>query len=682
MTDVQPGHIEVIDLTDWFQLDVETRALALGTAAVKAQAHPHKTTNRDYFLLGLGNRDPEAVALLQQDGVNRNLGLNFEEMFTLDAVFASFDARGGYRNTDTSPRGKGTAFESWRSGNSAHEHNFVDDVLIEKVGPVVVVSLAAASGVMSAGLVGIGAAWAVGSVGAMAAMAGTSLLGTMNPAASTAIMKMVQANGFSKVMQGLRRGGVWLFRLLQGVAAGSVPLHETADLYEAITNENVVDEVLQIQRMADLEKQGYSFEYAPQAAGEDELFAYEQTDEDLIMYDPEGNIVSSEDKEALLDGGDVPEAFRDEAVVADAATLGQPPLAAPNQVFGVADQYSNTGASSPIPEGDAATILANADKQDSGNKYADRVKVASQAIAGEQARYNEDPFLGVPQDYFRIDDTVEKAGGYGIPGYPVDKVTSNVIETPYAGLAGFPTKEEILRLNQERGGPIYSASSINSEVARWDQYDIIEFQQRALEGGLINPESSIDGVYYLPGSLDAHTMRALEHAMIQANVNGNKQTYEEALDGIILAREKYKDLFGDKDQPPPWTPSQAYFEIDPATAEQKTKAWMREELGRDPNQWEINIMADQMKVEHRANYDERMAGEKAVYEATGRAAEYDEPQALPDFQNVDEDARFAEQFEDRYSVELGQMERHEQVQESTTNLFSGLSQLSRLMGGV
>ena len=188
---------------------------------------------------------------------------------------------------------------------------------------------------------------------------------------------------------------------------------------------------------------------------------------------------------------------------------------------------------------------------------------------------------------------------------------------------------------------------------------------------------------FTAGTLDSHTMRALESAMARANVNGSQQTYDEAIDWIIEQRAKYKELFGDKDGPPPWTPPRAYFDLDYATISNDFKVTMEQKLGRKANQWEIDLAADAMRSNHRAAYDEAMAADKAVYEAQGRAVEYDTPQQVEgSYTEVDEDARFAEDFRERYGTELDQRDRQIRMEEDSANLFGGLSNLSRLGGGV
>jgi hypothetical protein len=454
--------------------------------------------------------------------------------------------------------------------------------------------------------------------------------------------------------------------------------NEATDIYEALTVENVALDLDRVQLMAKLESAGYTFEVPGQALGDGETLAlYEPTDEDIVIYDPDGNLLSTEEKDALLDGGELPTEFvGEEGLVPPVSeTIGPP------QIFGVADQYSSVGSNVAGPDGYQGA-LDEADARDRGpyqeyfiNTKGEQVRYGLGGLFDEekrrQAELARNPYVGgLPEDYRRLAD-------------PKDEFRQQTSRTQYGSIDRYYTPEQVAEFNDKKGTPTYRQDDILGEVAKWDTWDIIEFQEKALEAGLINPEALIDGMKFMAGTLDSHTVRALESAMARANVNGSQQTYNEAIDWIIEQQAKYKELFGDKDGPPPWTPPRAYFDLDYATISNDFKVTMEQKLGRKANQWEIDLAADAMRSNHRAAYDEAMSADKAVYEAQGRATEYDTPQQVEgSYTEVDEDARFAEDFRERYGTELDQRDRQIRMEEDSVNLFSGLSQLSRLGGGV
>jgi hypothetical protein len=190
----------------------------------------------------------------------------------------------------------------------------------------------------------------------------------------------------------------------------------------------------------------------------------------------------------------------------------------------------------------------------------------------------------------------------------------------------------------------------------------------------------------MPGSIDAFTERALTGAMNQANVNGDNQTYWNAMDGMIESREKAKEIYGDKEQPPTWVPP-TYFAPDYASISQDVKSLFSNRLGREPNQWEMDLLSGQFKSDHRAEFEAEQLGpsqrafgrEMDAFEARGREEEEGEvvlPQAQSEtVQGIDPMARMFENFDSEFSNEIDARGRWDDVQSKTSNLFGSLSRL-------
>ncbi|MGH8940210.1 MAG: hypothetical protein ACRDV2_12805, partial [Actinomycetes bacterium] len=59
-----------------------------------------------------------------------------------------------------------------------------------------------------------------------------------------------------------------------------------------------------------------------------------------------------------------------------------------------------------------------------------------------------------------------------------------------------------------------------------------------------------------------------------------------------------------------------YTPQDPAVLSQRVKAWMREELGRDPSAEELSYLAAELEGEYRLRYDTTVGAEQAQFDAT------------------------------------------------------------------
>ena len=648
---VEKAHKEDVDLNNWFQQDLQTRAITIGDVAFKAQAAPNQMTPEDWFMLGLGSKDPEAIAVLQEDANARSHGIDWDDMFTPEAAMSSMQATG------VSGVQVGQYWKSYTSGGAAHMHSWVDDAVATgtKVG---IVTAVAASVILSGVAVAAGAGWMIGSVSGMAAGMGGA--GWMSSTAGMTTMLMAMNNvGFSRVLTMLRIHGPNAIVKASGISAGTAVGFESLDALNAAfgTDPNSLDERTKRNvLLADLQKQGYEIEVAGQALEEGAILAIDDPTK-IIIRDPDGNVISSEDKDALLDGGEIPSEFSDEnsevpITVTDTTTGTIPPGSAPGTipVFGTGQQFSPVGTLSggevDLAEAFAAAELGTEDER----LQAGRDK--------REREYAQDPFIGVGRTYYRNTD-------------PQPYTDTSI------GRRGNLTPDAIDYIERQRSGPVYRASDLPDEIASWSSIDILNFQDRAIEAGLINPDTTKDGRSFSPGTLDQFTIDALDNAMGQANINGDKQTYDDAMDGLIKAREEFEEKFGDKEKTPVWTPSRGYEAPDYASISQNVKTMFSRSLGRDPNGWEMDLLADSFRGDHRANYDQDMGMEQAAFEARGRAQETGEVEIPPSATDIDPIARMGENFDDQFSDELDAKSRWADVQSKSANLFGSFDKLSR-----
>jgi hypothetical protein len=467
----------------------------------------------------------------------------------------------------------------------------------------------------------------------------------------TTMMAAMNNVGYARVATAIRlHGPAAVGTIAKGAGVAAVS-YESVDAMLATFDDpqTILDRNARNIRIAELQEQGYTFEVPGQAAGEDFIMAADDPT-NIIIRDPEGNVISSDEKDALLDGDTLPDEFGGDGDLPIAPTtaseLTTPESLGTSAVFGTADQYQ------PLDQSglDLAELFAQSD-----------LKTDEQLQAEEDAEYAKNPFIGVDRDYFRGGDAEAREKGGDL----------------YYGSTRPLSQDEKDRIDRAYYGPIYRQSDVGDEIARWTAIDVLDFQERAFEAGLINTESAIDGVYFQAGTLDQHTIRALNAAMSQANINGDRQTYDDALDGMIEAREKFKEMFGDKDIPPTWTPSRGYEAPDYATISQGVKGLFARSLGRDPNGWEMDLLADQFRGDSRAGYDQDMSMEKAAFEARGRAQETGEVEIPPASTDIDPIARMAENFDDQFSDELDAKDRWADVQSKSANLFGSFDKLSR-----
>jgi len=637
----EPTYDPNLDFNVWLSYDLKDRMLTASTLSVKAQAYPNDVTRREWFLLGVAAKDEEAIAELARESRDYNLDIDYEEILSTNAI------KGAVSRVEGDERFN--AHSTWKQGWQTERHDTFQYNFFEAAetagewisfGVIAALGAAGASAAMTAG-----AAWVASSTAATGAAAGLS--GPTQRSMETAI-HMMNNGGISKAMYWSRIGSAATATL--GTA---VRIH---DVSAAMTDPDPESTAGRQQRniyLADLQKQGYTIEQAGTALGEGEIYAID-SEEDIIIKDVDGNVISSDEKDALLDGGGVPAGLLNEDGILRSEIPDTDIGPVDATLYGAADQYSGSGQL-----GDQSLEAAIAGARD----LATPQEKVDEQHARHAAERRANPYVGGLQEgYKRINDPdsgFQETTNYRNPGDPWD-----------------PAAADKPQAINKYGEPTYRMNDIQDEIARWDYIRVLEFQNKAIEAGLINPDTTIDGLRYYPGTIDPHTIRALEGAMASANTYGDNQTYDAAMDQMVIARDEYMDKFGDPNAPPTWTPSRAYFAPDYAEISQRAKGTFRSQLGRDPNGWEMDLLADQFKSDHRSEYDEKMQGEKAAFDASGRAQETGEIEVPAAQQDINPEARMAETFEDTFSDELDAKSRWADVQSKSRNLFGSFNKLA------
>lgn len=687
MDEVEINAIE--DYDTWLSLNVAARAEILGEAIMLSQTDPQSMADGQWFALGMALNDRQAVEFINAASIQENGAWDFEDASTYEAAVSAYRRY----NQQVGPAKSRRAQEAMLAGinatgatkwQSMWKEAFVGGI----VAPFVVAGVTAAPAIGYAGAMGglapaTAAAGAAATPGAFQAvrMATTAAvpLGqgarwltntSVGRIASRVADRIYEAHNLGigsdqLLKQEILRVGPSGFahnmRLVTSVFRyGSYSTAGIAGTTTALDNLRAVfasesqllrDEELREEQVsvATLEKQGYevSRDGVILAAGEEIYLA----DEGVTIKDSEGNIVSAEEVAEATGDAPVPDPFAGETD--EAPEFGADvPNTGENEVFGAADQYRNapsTGDASMDAYLAGLTALMGGAAEPEEEEPTDWLAVQNQ----------QDPFLGpVGPDYRRS-------------SYGADPEMNNQADE----WARMGVPYSVTEAQRKHGTPTYRTSDPNKEMMNMTGNDLIQFQQDAIDAGLIDPENSTSG-YFRFGQLDGQTFGAMETAMAQANVNGENQTWQDALDGMIVNREAYMEKFGDgSEAPATWTPPRAYFAPDYASISQTVKATFGQQLGREPNGWEMELLADQFRSDHRAQYDAEMAGSRAAFEANGRAQESGIIETPADQQAIDPVARMQESFDTTFSDELDAKSRWADVKSKSRNLFGSLNKL-------
>lgn len=119
---------------------------------------------------------------------------------------------------------------------------------------------------------------------------------------------------------------------------------------------------------------------------------------------------------------------------------------------------------------------------------------------------------------------------------------------------------------------------------------------------------------------------------------------------------------------------------DYATLSQSVKATVRNHLERDATSSEMSLLSDYLKSQHHNAYQSNeLQVAKQGWEARARAQETEQSQTAGSVQLVDPDARFQEEFDDRYEGELDHRQRVDQTASNSQGLFASLDTISRMI---
>lgn len=526
----------------------------------------------------------------------------------------------------------------------------------------------------------------IGSRGLIAA--GKVAVGTRVGASVTSVIKaagMKMTPGLKSLLTWTRRVGV------VGLGtAGGIQLAQLRHI--AMTDpEDVIEEINRQRFEAEFEKQGGRIDYNV-TAGAGEAFETGET----VYTDADGKVISYEDmmRETGLSPvefdqelGDIIDSGTGQPIAAgtpqtDRSTGDPAPLSeqaivvgAPGDVqsFGNVDLYPfnpdgtvNTDSQvSPLLTMPLGEVKAMVNNESGGisitqERYDEIVEARA---TYEQARvkqlmddqYQKNPYVGVDRTYWRskFGDRKEMEGKAD---------TFQDLGVPYS----------VVEAYRRAGRPIYHQQDIDDTVANMSPLKLLSFQEQLINAGMIDPDSTVNGRKFRPGILDERTFEGMAVLQGLANAQGDGTTWQEMLDYLETTYEAEPD-----EGRRPWVPSTAYFKPDYATLAQSVDGLFKQQLGRDPNGWERELLAEEYSRAHREQYDVAMENEKFVYDAVGRAEETGEVPNMPVYEDVDPAARTAEKFDAMMEPELNARSRWDDVRSKTSNLFGSFDRLGK-----
>lgn len=342
-----------------------------------------------------------------------------------------------------------------------------------------------------------------------------------------------------------------------------------------------------------------------------------------------------------------------------------PSLATPQAMAGAAvPGYGDRAA----PSGEAWT-QTGPEPPATSDKVKATARAERQAEVDErlQKEYEQDPFIGVPRDYSiesRSAEVVKRWEDRGFTRRQMEQAGMNLFSTAY---------------------PEYRESDVMDIIGNSTPQQLENMQQWMVDARLISPDSAPGRQPYYPGVAGYQTVEALEYVLSLANrggghylstledmaVAGRERTAQEEAEAAALEAEQ------DRVRIAPYVP-ETYLEPDMASLRVMATDAVEQGLGRQINQWELELLADQMKADHRQNYDQQEAGRRAAYTAEadmysgGALYEPTYAEAGEPVEAIDYEAQMAEQFNTMFAKEKQQGEQKDYVADRSQQMFAGM----------
>lgn len=200
-----------------------------------------------------------------------------------------------------------------------------------------------------------------------------------------------------------------------------------------------------------------------------------------------------------------------------------------------------------------------------------------------------------------------------------------------------------------------------------------QVQQQLIDAGLLSNRDVV------PGYWGEDSEAAMKMAMDDANGTGSTWMEVLARRSEAMANLTPEQLALRAGRVPFTSP--AYLEPDYATLAQAVRRTFSQTLGRDPEDYELALLADQMSTDFRKQYGAELGAARAEYDAGNRAIVEGTEQESGTFQAVDSMARFQESMLTKYGTEIERREDIGELQQNTARMMRNLGGLESMVGG-
>lgn len=214
----------------------------------------------------------------------------------------------------------------------------------------------------------------------------------------------------------------------------------------------------------------------------------------------------------------------------------------------------------------------------------------------------------------------------------------------------------------------------DGDAARWlvslDPMFVPMYQDLLIDAGLMSPNER-SGV----GMVGAGEVAAMASAMTAADMYGmSVDAYltrqKDAMDEL-RAREEEDGGGSGLDRAPFVAP--AYISPDYDTLKVSVRTYIGQLLGRNPEDYELALLADSMKADYDAQHRAVVAAARAEYDAMTRALESKEAQAAGTVQGVDPLSSLEERIRSRYAQEMENIDTRADMGSNMSNLLQSLA---------
>lgn len=228
----------------------------------------------------------------------------------------------------------------------------------------------------------------------------------------------------------------------------------------------------------------------------------------------------------------------------------------------------------------------------------------------------------------------------------------------------------------EYGPPQYIVGDEWTHFATKDPSYITMIQNALVEGNWLRDTDVIDGVW----TPDA--ARAMSNVMLAANVTGGSMSWTDILKASVEGAASAEARFGSPGRvvARPRLVLPTFKEPDYAQLQVEVRDRVRSRLGRDPLDYEMALLAEELNHNYRAEYDAQVAALKQEFHAGNRVLQGGIASGGT-VQDVNPLARLMQTIEERYGAEIEMNEDRLEERQNVSNVFNVLTQTSRVLGG-